>query len=216
MASAMTGTRVDTVILDVGNVLLEWNPRHLYRKIILTEAGRPDEARIDWFLDNVCTMGWNIQQDLGRSIAEANSTLIRRFPEWQAEIEAYYGRFHDTIPGPIETTVTCMGQLQDNGITVHGLTNFGRETFIMAQERFDFLRQFDGVVVSGEEGLIKPDPAIFALINQRFELNPEACLFVDDSKANIDAARALGFQVHHFTQPGALPTHLSALGLLPE
>lgn len=212
----MAESRVDTVILDVGNVLVHWDPYHLYRKIFLTGDGQPDDERITWFLANVCTPDWNIQQDLGRSIVEANSTLIRRFPEWRTEIEAYYDRFHETIPGPIDSTVTCMRRLQEAGVPVHGLTNFGRETFVMAQERFDFLNQFDGVVVSGEEGLVKPDPAIFELIVRRFKLSPPTCLFVDDSQANIDAARALGFQVHHFTDPAALPPHFAALGLLPD
>jgi 2-haloacid dehalogenase len=206
--------RVDAVVLDVGNVLIEWDPRALYRKLFLTEGGTPDEAKVDWFLTNICDQAWNVQQDLGRSIAEANGTLIQRHPEWRAEIEAYYTRFHDTIPGPIESTVACMRALKDAGTPVHGLTNFSRETFAMAQARFDFLNEFDGVVVSGEEGLIKPDPAIFHLMAARFKLSPDRTLFVDDSPANIGSASALGYQVHHFTDPGALRPHLVDLGLL--
>ena len=210
----MNSPAIDAVILDVGNVLIDWNPRALYRKIFLTPNGQPDEAQVDWFLANICTQDWNIQQDLGRSIVDAEATLRRQHPEWQAEIEAFYGRFQETITGPIETTVRCMARLREAGIPVHGLTNFGRETFAMTRQRFDFLRDFDGVVVSGEEGLIKPDPAIFKLLIQRFKLTPERSLFVDDSQANIDTAQALGFQVHHFTRPELLLPHLTALGLL--
>jgi 2-haloacid dehalogenase len=204
---------VDAVILDVGNVLIDWNPRALYRKIFLGPDGQPDEAWVDWFLANVCTQDWNIQQDLGRSIADAEGALRRKHPGWQAEIKAYYGRFQELIPGPIEITVSCMQRLREAGIPVHGLTNFGHETFAMTRQRFDFLRDFNGVVVSGEEGLAKPDPAIFKLLIQRFKLIPSRSLFVDDSQANIDTAQALGFQVHHFTRPELLPPHLTALGL---
>jgi 2-haloacid dehalogenase len=214
--SKLNSRAVDAVILDVGNVLIDWNPRALYRKILLGAGGQPDEARIDWFMANVCTQDWNIQQDLGRSIADAERTLHRQHPEWQIEIAAYYGRFQELIPGPVETTVNCMRRLREAGIPVHGLTNFGRETFAMTRQRFDFLRDFDGVVVSGEEGLVKPDPAIFKLLIQRFKLTPSRSLFVDDSQANIDTAQALGFQVHHFTRPELLPPHLTALGLFGQ
>jgi 2-haloacid dehalogenase len=210
-----TPSTVDAVVLDVGNVLIEWDPRALYRKIFLTSDGAPDEERIDWFLTNICDSAWNIQQDLGRSIVEGNAALIRRHPEWRAEIEAYYARHGETIPGPINSTVTCMRDLRAAGMPVHGLTNFGRETFAMAQARFDFLNEFDGVVVSGEEGLVKPDPAIFTILTNRFKLTPARTLFVDDSQANIESANALGFQVHHFTDPGALRPHLTDLRLLP-
>ena len=107
------------MILDVGNVLIDWNPRALYRKILLGAGGQPDEARIDWFMANVCTQDWNIQQDLGRSIADAERTLHRQHPEWQIEIAAYYGRFQELIPGPVETTVNCMRRLREAGIPVH-------------------------------------------------------------------------------------------------
>lgn len=209
-----TSPAVNAVVLDVGNVLVHWDPRALYRKIFRTETGAPDEAKVDWFLTHICNDHWNIQQDLGRSIAEANAALIQRHPEWRVEIDAYYARHAESIPGPIESTVACMRDLRGSGLPVHGLTNFGRETFERAQARFDFLNEFDGVVVSGEEGLIKPDPAIFDLMAGRFKLSPARTLFVDDSRANIDAASTLGYQVHHFTDSSALRPHLIELGLL--
>ena len=207
---------LDAVVLDVGNVLVRWDPRALYRKIFLNADGAPDEDKVAWFLANICDPKWNIQQDLGRSIIEGNAALIRKHPEWREAIEAYYGRHLEALPGPIESTVACMRALKDTGLPVHGLTNYGRETFTMAKTRFDFLSEFDGVVVSGEEGLVKPDPAIFEVLITRFKLTPKRTLFVDDSRANIDTAHDLGFQVHHFTEPDALMPCLVEQGLLLE
>lgn len=214
-ATQSTGDReANAVILDIGNVLLDWDPRTLYGKIFTTDDGRPDTDKMEWFLANICTQVWNVQQDLGRSIVEANATLTLQHPKWHAEIEAYYERFNETISGAIESTVACMRDLREVGIPVHCLTNFGSETFAGAREQFDFLNEFDGVVISGEEGLIKPDPEIFGLIVNRFKLAPERTLFVDDTLANIKAARSLGFLVHHFTDTTALRPHLMELGLL--
>ena len=205
---------VRSVILDVGNVLLDWDPRHLYRKIFLQEDGKPDEERVAWFLENICTQDWNIQQDLGRSIAAARADLIARFPEWKVEIEIYHDRYDEMIPAAIETTVDCMTDLQARGIPVHGLTNFSAEEFARTRQRFDFLNRFDNVIVSGEEGLIKPDPRIFKIAIHRFELVPGSTLFVDDNNHNICAARKIGFHVHHFTTPDGLRSNLEHLGLL--
>lgn len=206
---------VDAVVFDVGMVLIEWDPRHVYRKIFTRDDGSPDEDRVDWFLGTVCTMEWNIRQDLGRSIAEANAEACERHPDWKDEIAAYYGRFQEMIPGPIEGTVAAMRALKARGVKVPGLTNFGRETFAETAKRFDFLNEFDGVVVSGEEGVIKPDPAIFELLAERCGLVPGRTLFVDDSAKNIESAGRLGFYTHHFTRgPDALRADLVALGLL--
>lgn len=205
---------IDAVVLDVGNVLIHWDPPALYRKILVNADGTPDEDKVAWFLTNVCDPDWNIQQDLGRSIADGNAALIRRHPEWRDAIEAYYGRHLEALTGPIQSTVDCMRALRDAGVPVHGLTNYGRETFAMAKTKFDFLNEFDDVVVSGEEGLVKPDPAIFRVLITRFKLAPDRALFVDDSRANIEAARNLGFHVHHFTDPDALKPCLVGHGLL--
>ncbi len=204
---------IDAVVFDVGNVLVHWDPRAIYRTIFLADDGRPDEAKVECFLATICVPDWNVQQDLGRSIAEGNAALIRKHPDWKVEIEAYYGRHLDAIFAPIESSVACLRALRAAGIPVHGLTNYGREAFALARTKYDFLNEFDGVVVSGEEGLIKPDRAIFQVLINRFKLTPERTLFIDDSRANIDTAAAMGFHVHHFTDPAALPPHLVALGL---
>jgi 2-haloacid dehalogenase len=208
-----TGRLASAVVFDVGNVLIRWDPKHLYRKVFTVADGTPDEARIDWFLDNVCDMAWNVAQDLGRPIAEANALLVERHPELQAEIQAYYGRFQEMIPGPIAESVAALERLKAAGVPVYGLTNFGRETFPPTRERFPFLASFDGVVVSGEERVIKPDPAIFRLLTARFGIEPSRTLFVDDSPRNIAAAEALGFHVHLFDEPAALAGTLERLGL---
>ncbi len=207
-------SEIDAVVLDVGNVLIRWDPREIYRKIFLTRDGSPDEAKVEWFVNNICDLAWNVQQDLGRSIADGNAALIRKHTEWKAEIEAYYGRHLEAAHAPIETSIACMRALRRTGIPVHGLTNYGRETFALARTRYDFLREFDGVVVSGEEGLVKPDPAIFQVLINRFKLTPGRTLFVDDTRANIDTAASMGFHVHHFTDEAALAPHLVELGLI--
>ncbi len=204
---------VDTVLFDVGNVLIEWDPRYLYRKLFTLPGGKPDEKRVGWFLSKVCNMDWNVEQDRGRSIQEANQILIQANPAYKALIEAYYGRFQEMIPGPIEGSVAALGALQAAGVPTYGLTNFGRETFPPTADRFPFLRSFKDVIVSGEEGLIKPDPAIFHLVVERFGIAPERTLFVDDSAANIATASELGFVCHRFEGVEGFRDTLSSLGL---
>lgn len=210
---AAVDAAVDAVVFDVGNVLIEWDPRHLYRKIFRSDGGEPDDAAIDGFLERVCTPAWNVRQDLGRSIAEANAELIDRFPDHTPAIEAYYGRFQEMIPGAIGGTVAVFEELKAAGVPVHGLTNFGSETFAATRPRFDFLNRFDVVVVSGDEGVIKPDPRIYEILVERAGLDPARTAFVDDSPRNIEAARAMGFRAHLFREPEALRADWRSLGL---
>ncbi|WP_193183871.1 HAD family hydrolase [Nisaea sediminum] len=194
---------VGAVLFDIGNVLIHWDPRHLYRKIFRTPDGAPDEARMEWFLGAICTTPWHIRHDLGRPPEEQIADLIRLHPEHRTEIEAFYGRFQEMIPGPLDGIVAAKQRMRTAGIPVYGLTNFGAETFRETRERFGFLKDFDGVAVSGEEGIIKPDPRIFELCISRFGLVPERTLFVDDSSRNIAAADELGFRTHHFVSESA-------------
>ncbi|WP_420403460.1 HAD family hydrolase [Nisaea sp.] len=189
---------VEAALFDIGNVLIHWDPRHLFRRIFRTPDGAPDEERVEWFLGTICTTPWHVRHDLGRSPEAQTSELIARHPAYRAEIEAFYGRFQDMIPGPLESIVAAKQSMRASGIRVYGLTNFGAETFRETRERFGFLQEFDGVVVSGEERMIKPDPRIFELCIARFALDPERTLFIDDSAPNIKAADALGFRTHHF------------------
>lgn len=207
-------TSIDAVLFDVGNVLIEWDPRHLYRNIFTTEDGAADEERVSWFLTEICTTDWHVQHDLGRTPAEQIAALASQHPEHTDLIRTFYDRFQDMIPGAIEPMVAAKRQMKAAGTLIYGLTNFGVETFQQTCQRFDFLNEFEDVVVSGAEGLKKPDPAIFEICVNRFGITPERTLFIDDSAANIDAASALGFETHLFEGPDACLAKCRTLGLI--
>ncbi len=195
------------VIFDLGGVLVDWNPRYLYRELI------DDEAVMEDFLANVCTQAWNSQQDAGRGTAEATAILVAQFPEHRDLIEAYYDQFERMWNGAFDDTVAIAADLKNAGVPLFGLTNWSSETFPRAEERFGFLQWFDDIVVSGREGVIKPDPAIFRLSLERFGLKADETLFVDDTASNTQAASALGFHTHHFTGPESLRRDLETVGL---
>ncbi|MEQ8815480.1 MAG: HAD family phosphatase [Thalassobaculum sp.] len=208
----MTERAIDAVVFDVGQVLIEWDPRHLYRRVFTHADATPDEARVAWFLTEVCHPAWNVEQDRGRSIADAEAEALARHPEMGPAIRSFYGRFQTMIPGPIPGTVAVLEALKAAGFPVHGLTNFGAETFPPTRARFGFLNAFDTVVVSGEEGVVKPDPRIYEILIERASLTPARTAFVDDSAANIEAAEKLGFQAHLFTGAGGFRSWLKGLG----
>ena len=199
----------DTVAFDLGGVLIAWDPRHLYRKLF---AG--DETAMEHFLANVCTHEWNRCQDAGRSFAEGARLLKAEHPEKAELIDAYFSRFDEMMPGPIAGSVEILAELRDRGTPLYGLTNFSAETYPPAFERFEFLRWFDGILVSGEVGLIKPDPRIFELLIERFAIDPRRAVYIDDVETNVIAARPLGIHGIHFTTPAALRAELAELGLL--
>jgi 2-haloacid dehalogenase len=199
----------DTVAFDLGGVLIAWDPRHLYRKLF---AG--DETAMEHFLANVCTHEWNRCQDAGRSFAEGARLLKAEHPEKAELIDAYFSRFNEMMPGPIAGSVEILAELRDRGTPLYGLTNFSAETYPPAFERFEFLRWFDGILVSGEVGLIKPDPRIFELLIERFAIDPRRAVYIDDVETNVIAARPLGIHGIHFTTPAALRAELAELGLL--
>jgi 2-haloacid dehalogenase len=197
------------VVFDFGGVLLNWNPRHLYRKLF---AG--DEVAMESFLANVCTTAWNERQDAGRSFADGVAELLPRHPGKEALIAAFGQRFDEMIAGPIDGTVEILAELKRSGVPRYGLTNFSAETFRPQRRRFEFLSWFDGIVVSGEEGVIKPDPRIFRILLERYRIAPEEAVFIDDNPANAAAATALGIHGIHFRSPDALRSELVSLGLL--
>jgi 2-haloacid dehalogenase len=205
-ASTLT-KRPRVVVFDIGNVLLEWDPRHLYRKIFLG-----DEERMETFLATVCTVDWNLEQDRGRRWAEAVAERVALHPEWREEIGAYDARWLEMVPGAIDGTVAILERLRAAGVPTYAITNFSTEKFAVARERFPFLGGFKDVVVSGEVGLVKPDPEIFALFLARNDLDAGDCLFVDDVADNIATAHAAGFIAHHFTTPEAFAGVLRAHG----
>jgi 2-haloacid dehalogenase len=199
---------VKTVVFDLGGVLIDWDPRYLYRKLL------DDEAAVEEFLATVCTPEWNAEQDRGRPFAEGVAELVERHPVHAAAITAFHERWPEMLGGAVGSSVEVLAELRAAGVPVYALTNWSAETFGIARERFEFLEWFDGVLVSGEERMIKPDPAIFRLLLDRFGLDPAATFYVDDSEPNVDAAGRLGFDAVRFTTPVQLRRDLEARGLL--
>lgn len=196
-----------TVVFDLGGVLFDWNPRHLYRKLFAE-----DEAAMERFLAEVCTSDWNLQQDAGRYWAEAIAELSGRYPEHAPLIEVFRSRWPEMLKGQIDGSVAILQELKDAGTALYALTNWSHETFPIALERFPFLSWFNGILVSGAERLIKPDPRIFSLLTERYGLRADELVFVDDNLGNAEAATALGWHGIHFVSPGALRAELAALG----
>ena len=207
----MTKASRDIVVFDLGGVLIDWDPRHLYRKLF---AG--DEAAMDHFLAHVCTHDWNRGQDAGRTFAEACRFLKAEHPDKAELIDAYHLRFDEMMPGPIAGSVEILAELRDRGTPLYGLTNFSAETYPPTYERFEFLRWFRGIIVSGEVGVIKPDPRIFELLIERFRIDPQRAVYIDDVEANIAAARRFGIHAIQFINPVALRAELATLGPLPS
>ncbi len=198
---------IDAIIVDFGGVLIDWNPKYLYRKLL------GDETKVDWFLSNICTGAWNLEQDRGRTLAEGTRILVEKFPEQQELINAYYDQWEQMLGGAIDGTVAILNELKKR-YKVYGLTNWSAETFPVAQARFDFLNTLDGIVVSGEERLIKPDPQIYQLLLNRYNLKAANCIFIDDNADNVKAAKELAFCTIHFTSPDKLKEQLLRLGAL--
>jgi 2-haloacid dehalogenase len=200
---------ISAVVFDLGGVLIDWDPRHLYRTLF------DDQAEMEHFLATVTTPEWNREQDAGRPWSEAIEELARRHPERRELITAYWERWHETLGDAIEHTVEVLDELRGTGVRLFALTNWSGETFPVARPRYPFLEWFEGIVVSGDERLIKPDPAIFEVLVERYGLEPATTLFIDDQPANVAAARELGFQALRFVDGASLRRDLRGLGLLP-
>lgn len=199
---------ISTVVFDLGGVLIDWNPKYLYRKLL------PDEESIDDFLNNVCTFEWNEQQDGGQTIEEAVGQLLPLHPEKEALIRAYYDRFLEMLGGPIDETVAVLDDLRQSGTRILALTNWSAETFPHAVEKFDFLAWFDGIIVSGAEKVMKPDPAIFQRLVERYQVDATEAVFIDDRQINVDAAISSGFGGVLFQSGSQLRADLRGMGLL--
>ena len=199
---------IKTLVFDLGGVLIDWNPRYLYRKLI------DDENDIDSFLSEVCNPEWNVKQDAGRALAEATAERIALYPEKKSLIEAFYERWEEMLGGEIGETVEILRELKNKGESLYALTNWSSETYPIAEERFVFLQWFEATLVSGVEKMVKPDPAIFHLLLNRYELQAQDCLFIDDSKTNTEAAARIGFETHHFESAARLRQKLIAANLL--
>jgi 2-haloacid dehalogenase len=204
------GTRdIDAVVFDLGGVLIDWNPRHLYRRLF-----GEDVHGMERFLAEVCTPAWNERQDAGRSWEEAIVELTASHPEHAEMISAYRERWVEMLAGPLTDTLAILEELRGTGIPLYAITNWSQHTFPHALELYPFLHWFEDIVVSGREGVIKPDPAIFRVLLARSGLQADRAVFVDDSLKNVEAARRLGFHALHFSNAPGLRRELASLGLL--
>jgi len=199
---------IDTVVFDLGGVLVDWNPEYLYKEIF------PDEKERSWFLSNICTLDWNEEQDAGRTLKEGTEYLVRKYPEHEKYIRMYYDRWKEMLGGPIHETVEIFRHLKEKSkVRLYALTNWSAETFPIALELYEFLHWFDGRLVSGAEKIRKPSPDIYKLLIRRFDIDPTRAVYVDDNLRNVTPARELGFYGIHFQGPGQFRQELEKLGV---
>ncbi len=197
------------VVFDLGGVLIDWNPRYLYRKLF---AG--DDAAMEHFLANICTSSWNAQQDAGRSFAKGCASLRLEHPGHAELIDAWFQRHEEMLAGPISGTVGILAELRERGVALYALSNWSAETFPTAWKRFEFLQWFQGILLSGTVRLIKPDPRIFKLFFETFSVNPAHSVYIDDLGGNAEIATTLGMHGIVFSDPAALRAELVKVGLL--
>ena len=199
---------VEAVVFDVGRVLVQWDLRFLFGKLIA------DPARLEWFVTTVVTPEWHFQHDAGRPLDEMIPERIAQFPECAHLIQAYRQRFCESIPGPIPGSIELAEALAGRGVALFAITNFGAEFWPPFRAEWPVFDLFTDIVVSGDERIAKPDPAIYVLAALRFGYAPAAMLFIDDNAENIAAARECGWQVHHFTDANTLEADLRERSLL--
>ena len=199
--------RLKNIIFDFGGVLIDWNPEYLYRKVFEKEE---DMAH---FLENICRYDWNLLQDEGRPLAEGTRLLQEKFPAYTDEIAMYYGRWEEMLGGTYDENTNLIVPLKER-YKVYGLTNWSAETLPLAMKRYNFFQELDGMVVSGEEKMVKPDRRLYEVLLERYALRAEESLFIDDNAANIETARDLDFQVVHFTGELNLEQWLREKGIL--
>ncbi|HIB8178686.1 TPA: HAD family hydrolase [Elizabethkingia anophelis] len=183
---------IKNIIFDFGGVLMDWNPKYLYQNVFNSEE------EMNFFLDNIATLKWNAEQDRGRSFQEATEMLQNQYPEFSKEIALYYSQWPVMLKGTIEENVIILRNLHGR-YQLYGLTNWSAESFPYAYKNYDFFSLFNGIVVSGEEKLIKPDERIYELLLNRYNLNASECLFIDDNYENIRTAQAMDFNTIHLT-----------------
>ena len=196
-------TTIEAIVFDLGGVLIDWNPRYVFRTIF------DSEEKIDWFFDNICTNDWNEKQDAGYSLSAATEELVAQHPEWEPEIRAYYDRWIEMLGGPMHETVNILRNLkQQEHLSLYALTNWSHETFPVALERFEFLQWFDGIVVSGEEKTRKPFPEFYQKLLERYHIDPARAIFIDDNLRNVKAAEDAGIHGIHFLNAKQLSDEL--------
>jgi 2-haloacid dehalogenase len=200
---------INTIIFDLGGVLIDWNPNYLYNKLITNEDERKQ------FLTDICSPDWNEEQDAGRTLSEGTELLVSQHPEHEKNIRAFYGRWEEMLGGAIEGTVEIFKQLKEsNRYRIYALTNWSAETFEIALNHYNFMQWFDGIVVSGTEKIRKPNPQFYQLLLNRYQVKPEDALFIDDNHRNILAAEELGIRSIHFSSPNELSLALKQLNVI--
>jgi 2-haloacid dehalogenase len=203
--------QLDTIIFDLGGVLIDWNPEYVFRTVI------PEDDRRAFFFANICTSDWNVEQDAGRTLQEGTDLLVAQWPEWESEIRTFYGRWEDMLGGPIPETVELFRALKEQGMhRLLALTNWSHETFPVALERYDFLHWFEGIVVSGVEKTRKPFTDIYKILLERYSVDPERAVFIDDNLHNVKAAESLGIKGVHFLSADDLREKLHAYSLVSQ
>jgi len=194
-------------VFDLGGVFVEWNPMWLFRKLF------DNEEEAQWFHDTICTKQWNLEFDAGDLFAEGVARLITRFPRYWREIQAFDLRWKETVGPFIQGTIDIHDELIAADVPTFAITNFSWEKWVSCLGEWPFLEKFDGVVVSGLEHLVKPDPRIYRVFSERYGIDPQVCVFIDDSLPNVEAARHYGMRALHFTGADQLRKDLIALGL---
>lgn len=201
---------INTVIFDLGGVLIDWNPEYVF-----DEHYFETQHKKEFFFKNICTSDWNEEQDAGRSIVVATQLLINQYPEWEPAIRDFYGRWTDMLGGPIEETVDIFREIKDKGLhRTYALTNWQASLFDIALVRYDFLHWFDGRVVSGEEKTRKPFADFYHRLLDRYKVNPAEAIFIDDNLRNVKAAQELGINSIHFQSPKQLRELLKSHDIL--
>ncbi|MCP3931843.1 MAG: HAD family phosphatase [Bacteroidetes bacterium] len=207
----MEPKKIETIIFDLGGVLIDWNPEYVYRTIF------DDEKEMNYFLTEICNPDWNVEQDAGRSLEVATQLLVDEFPDYETEIRAFYGRWEEMLGGPIEESVQILKQLhRQNRHRLYALTNWSHETFPVALRKYDFLQLFKGIVVSGEEKMKKPESRIYQTTLDRYGIDPSTAVFIDDSEKNVEGARSAGIHGIHFQSPAQLNEALKMLNIKVE
>jgi len=200
---------ITTILFDLGGVLIGWNPIIPYLK-----AFDGDREKAQWFLDNICTMDWNEEQDAGRTLAEATRVKIAEYPEYEDLIKLYYDEWETMLTGAIEGTVEIFRELKESEkYRIYAITNWSAETFPVALARYEFLRWFEGISVSGELKMRKPFPEIYQYTLEKYNISPSEAVFIDDNLRNVEAARALDIHSIHFQNPDQLRASLLVLGV---
>jgi 2-haloacid dehalogenase len=207
-AQQIAVTPINAVVFDVGGVLIDWDPRYLYRKII------PEEATMERFLAEVCTPDWHAQHDVGASYEDTIPALVAANPEWEVEVRAWTDRFTEMYGGAFDGTVALLRNLHEREMPLFASTNWGAESWAAITARYEFFGWFDGALVSGEVGIAKPDPAFFDLLIETCSLEPSMTLYIEDNLTNLRAAAHKGFVTHAFVSPQALAADLRQRGLI--